>query len=380
MSRICLIGPSKRFLSGVSYYTIRLSNALSEFAEVRTILFRKMLPKRLFPGWKRVGEELSKLEFDEKVRVYEILDWYNPISWLKAYRVAKKCDAIIFEWWTSSVAHMYLAIGLLNRKKIPIFLEFHEVVDPLENAILPIRIYSRVMGRLIRSFASHFVAHSEADKNLIADIYRISKRKISVIPHGLYDHYERIENAREILGIKENFVILFFGLIRPYKGLKYLIEAFEALPDEIAENSRLLIVGEVWEDKESLELAINSKRKEKITIVNRYVPDSEVSLYFSASDVLVLPYTRASQSGVAHIGMHFGIPIIATEVGGIKEALSDYPGAILVDTKAKSIAEALKKVYYERGKYDAPERLKWENIAKEWIRMIENKISERNKA
>jgi hypothetical protein len=100
------------------------------------------------------------------VKVYEILDWYNPISWLKAYRIARKCNAVIFEWWTSSVAHMYLAIALLNRKGIPIILEFHEVVDPLENAILPIRLYSRVMGKLIRSFASHYVANSEADISL----------------------------------------------------------------------------------------------------------------------------------------------------------------------------------------------------------------------
>ncbi|MEG9194736.1 MAG: glycosyltransferase [Candidatus Methanoglobus sp.] len=377
---IAIFGPSKRFLSGVSYYTIRLSNALSEFFKVKAVLFRRMLPKRLFPGWKRVGEELTKLEFNENVKVYEILDWYNLISWLKAYRIARKCNAVIFEWWTSSVAHMYLAIALLNRKGIPIILEFHEVVDPLENAILPIRLYSRVMGKLIRSFASHYVAHSEADRNTISKIYKIPKEKISVIPHGLYDHYERVENAKAILGIKENFVILFFGLIRPYKGLRYLIDAFEALPEEIAENSRLLIVGEAWEDRESLRLAMSSGRREKITIVNRYVPDSEVSLYFSASDVLVLPYTRASQSGVAHIGMHFGIPIIATEVGGLKESLSEYSGSIFVDANAGSIAEALGRVYSERRKFEAPERLKWKNIAEEWIKVIEDRIVEKNKA
>ncbi|NHW23474.1 MAG: glycosyltransferase, partial [Archaeoglobales archaeon] len=183
-----------------------------------------------------------------------------------------------------------------------------------------------------------------------------------------------------ILGIKENFVILFFGLIRPYKGLRYLIDAFEALPEEIAENSRLLIVGEAWEDRESLRLAMSSGRREKITIVNRYVPDSEVSLYFSASDVLVLPYTRASQSGVAHIGMHFGIPIIATEVGGLKESLSEYSGSIFVDANAGSIAEALGRVYSERRKFEAPERLKWKNIAEEWIKVIEDRIVEKNKA
>jgi glycosyltransferase involved in cell wall biosynthesis len=376
---IAIIGPSKKFLSGVSYYTIRLSNALSEFAEVKAILFRNMLPKRLFPGWKRVGEDLTKLEFNENVKVYEILDWYNPISWFKAYRIARKCDAIIFEWWTSSVAHMYLAIGLLNRKNIPIILEFHEVVDPLENAILPIRLYSRIMGKLIRSLASHYVVHSKADLDLITSIYGIPKEKVSVIPHGIYDHYERIENAREILGIRENFVILFFGLIRPYKGLRYLIEAFEALPEEITENSRLLIVGEAWEDKDSLKLAMSSKRKEKITIVDRYVPDSEVSLYFSASDVLVLPYTRASQSGVAHIGMHFGMPIIATEVGGLKESLSEYSGVIFVEANARSITEALMKVYGGKRKFEAPESLRWENIAKKWTGVLEAKTAEKNK-
>jgi len=372
LKEVAIVGPSKKFLSGVSYYTIRLSNALTEFAEVKAILFRNMLPKRLFPGWKRVGEDLTNLKFDENVKVYEILDWYNPLSWLKAYGIAKKCDAMIFEWWTSSIAHMYLTISILNRKNIPIILEFHEVVDPLESAILPIRFYSRVMGKAIRKLASHYVVHSEADKNLISEIYRVPKEKISVIPHGLYDHYEKVEKAKEVLGIKEEFVILFFGLIRPYKGLRYLVEAFEALPEKVAENSRLLIVGEAWEDKESIKLAMNSKRKENITIINRYVPDSEVSLYFSASDVLVLPYTRASQSGVAHIGMSFGLPIVATKVGGLSDSLGNYIGTKFVEPDAKEIARAIEEVYHERPKkFPVPENLKWEKITKIWKSLLE---------
>ncbi|MEM0203517.1 MAG: hypothetical protein QXO16_05590 [Archaeoglobaceae archaeon] len=153
--RIAIFGPSKRFLSGISYYTIRLSNALSAHAKVKAILFRKMLPKRLFPGWRRVEKDLARIEFDPSVSVHEILDWNNPLSWIKAYKLAKDCDAIVFQWWTSSVAHMYLAIEILNRKRVPIILEFHEIVDPLESSFLPIRIYSRLMGKTIRKFASH---------------------------------------------------------------------------------------------------------------------------------------------------------------------------------------------------------------------------------
>ena len=206
----------------------------------------------------------------------------------------------------------------------------------------------------------------------MSKIYGIPEKKITVIPHGLYDHYERVPNAKETLNIGEDFVILFFGLLRPYKGVKYLVKSFESLPREIVENSRLMIVGETWEDKESLKLVEKSHLREKITVVNKYVPDDEVSLYFSASDVLVLPYTRASQSGVAHIAMAFGLPIIATQVGGLYEALKNYSGTYFVKPKdVEALTDALVKVYYQRSKrYLPPQNLKWENVALKWMELL----------
>jgi len=195
IKKIAIIGPSKRFLSGISYYTIRLSNALSDYTHVKAILLRNMLPKILFPGWKRVGKNLTNLEFDNKIKVYEILDWYNPLTWLKAYHISKKSDIIILQWWTASVAHMYLMIELLNKisKSIPIIIEFHEVVDPLESSILPIKIYSRVMGKIIRKLASYYVVHSRTDKVLVSKVYKIPTEKILIVPHGIYDHYPKLD-------------------------------------------------------------------------------------------------------------------------------------------------------------------------------------------
>jgi glycosyltransferase involved in cell wall biosynthesis len=370
---VVIIGPSTKFLSGVSYFTIRLSNALSDLMDVKTILFRKMLPKRLFPGWRRVGEELTTQKFDERVEVHEILDWYNPITWMSAFRIAKKADVIIFQWWTSSAAHMYLVLEVLNFRRRPIIIEFHEVVDPLESSILPVRIYSMVVGRLIRRFATRYVTHSNSDKELISKNYGIEKGDIEVIPHGIYDHYKKIERniAKSRVGIKEEFTILFFGLLRPYKGVKYLIKAFERLPEDFIKKSRLFIVGETWEDKETKELAKESKFSNKISVVDRYVSDEEISLYFSASDVLVIPYTRASQSGVAHIGMAFGMPIIASEVGGLKESLGKYEGTVFVKPKsAEDIAKVLMYVFEERREFEAPDELGWEEIARKWYELV----------
>jgi glycosyltransferase involved in cell wall biosynthesis len=372
--KVVIIGPSKRFLSGVSYFTIRLSNALSDVTDVKTILFRKMLPQRLFPGWKRVGEELTTQNFNERVDVYELLDWYNPVTWIKAFRIAKEAEVMIFQWWTSSVAHMYLALELLNLRRRPIIIEFHEVVDPLESSILPIRLYSKLMGKVIRRLATRYVVHSNSDKGLISKNYGIEEEKIEVIPHGIYDHYQKRERnvAQATVGIKEEFVILFFGLLRPYKGVKYLIKAFESLPEDLAKRSRLLIVGETWEDKESKELAKESTFRNKINIVDRYVSDDEISFYFSASDVLVVPYIRASQSGVAHIGMTFGMPIIASEVGGLKESLGKYEGTVFVQPEsAEEITMALMYVFDERRReFEPPEELRWNEIAKKWFKLI----------
>lgn len=365
--RIVIIGPSPRFLSGISYYTLRLSNALAGGSDVTSILFRHMLPMRLFPGWKRVGTDLSTLEYSGRVRMYELLDWYNPVSWLKASRIISDADVVILEWWTSSVAHMYLALQLLNWRKKPVMIEFHEVVDPFEHSVMPLRIYSRVMGRLIRSFSSRYAVHSDHDRQLIASQFHIPEERIMVIPHGLYDHYPVLDgnDVRKRLDAEGLFVFLFFGLIRPYKGVIHLIRAYEQLPEEITRRSLLLIVGEAWEDRESADAAARSPLSDRIRMVNRYVSDEEVPVFFSAADVLILPYTRASQSGVAHIGIAYGLPIIASRVGGLVESLGEYEGTMFVPSLDETaLARAMELAFHARSaRYPAPEHLRWESVA-----------------
>ncbi len=375
--KICIVGPSKRFLSGISYYTIRLANALSISNDVSVICFRKLLPEFLFPGRARVGKDISSLEFSKEVQVFDRMDYNNPITWYGAYRHLKKVksEVIILQWWTSSVSHMFLLLKMMNvLLKSRLVIEFHEVVDPLEESILPVRMYSRLMGTILRKNLSAYIVHSTSDKFLVAQRYKIDPRKIHVIPHGLYDQYgSAMDNkkAKELLSIKEDFVILSFGLIRKYKGITYLIQAFEQLPESIARKSRLLIVGEIWESREELLNQIGQSRyREKITLIDEYVSDEKIPIYFSAANVVVLPYTRSSQSGIAHIAMSFGKPIIVSEVGGLKESMRGYEGTFFVPPEnSDAIMEELIK-HSGSEKIYKPPSLGWDEISKQYLKVI----------
>ncbi len=380
MENICIVGPSKRFLSGISYYTIRLANAMSAKSSVSVVCFRQLLPTFLFPGKSHVGKDISNLNFSPKVSVFDGMDYNNPFTWINAYQFIKKqaSDVVILQWWTSSVAHMHLLLKLFSTLagKPKMVIEFHEVVDPFEESILPIRLYSKITGKILRKNMDAYITHSESDKQLVADRYAIDPGKIHVIPHGLYDQYGELlesKDAKNILSITEEFVILSFGLIRKYKGIPYLIRAFEKLPEEIAHKSRLLIVGEVWEDrKELLDQIEASPYSDRITLVDEYVSDDKVNVYFSAADVVVLPYLRASQSGIAHIAMSFGKPVVVSEVGGLKESMANYEGTFFVQPgDVDSIRDAVLSQFNNKKHYEAPAQT-WDIIINRYIELLKS--------
>ncbi|MDD5617217.1 MAG: glycosyltransferase [Candidatus Methanoperedens sp.] len=368
-------------MSGISYYTIRLANALSASNTVSVIYFRRLLPEFLFPGRARVGNDISYLDISQDVRVFDGMDYNNPITWYGAYRFLKitKPDVIILQWWTSSVSHMHILLkifGVLQKAKL--IIEFHEVVDPLEESILPIRLYSHMMGNILRKGLNTYIVHSTSDKLLVAQRYNIDPQNIHVIPMGLYDHYGELignKTAKECLSIKEDFVLLSFGLIRKYKGIIYLIQAFEKLPESIAQRCRLLIVGEIWEEREELLNKIKSSRyRDKITLINEYVPDNMVPIYFSAANVVVLSYTRASQSAVAHTAMSYGKTIIVSEVGGLKESLGRYEGAFFVPPEnSEAIMKEIIKHYRSQKLYNPP-TIGWDIISKQYLKIISEQV------
>jgi glycosyltransferase involved in cell wall biosynthesis len=381
---IGVVGPSKRFFSGLSAHTICLANAMSKHNKVSVALLRNLLPRFLYPGKGHLDRQDYSLNFLPGIETYHGLDWNSPPSWAGAYRFLKqqKTDVIVMQWWTSSVAHMQLFLAITNTLKIKskLILEMHEIVDPLEESILPIRLYSRIMGRLLMSRVDAFVVHSNSVKHQVARIYHLSDSSIFVIPFGLYDAYYRHIDKQEAidkLGIKERFVILYFGLIRKYKGVPYLVEAFNKLPQDIAQHSRLVIAGEDWGDETSLGDMINSAPyKERISYKPQFIPDDMIPRYFSAADVVVLPYLRTAGSAVANIAMAYGKPIITSDLETMRECLADYKGARFAPVgDSATIAERLLEIYAQHKSGELmvynPPRSTWDEVARQYKEIIE---------
>jgi len=385
--KICIVGSSKRFFSGLTTHTIFLANALAKRNQVSVILLRNLLPRFLYPGKGHVGKSNYLVDFDPELDVYSGMDWNSPRSWYGAYKFIKQHqpDAIIMLWWTSSVAHMELFLVLANRLKIKskLILEMHEVVDPLEESILPIRLYSRLAGRMIMKRAAAFTTQSSSAKNQVAQIYKLDERRIFVVPVGLYQDYKRVSDkntSKKELGIEEEFVILYFGMIRKYKGVPCLVEAFNRLPQDIARHSRLVIAGEDWGDETSLASMVDSSPyKGQITYRPEFVPDDMIPKYFSIADVVVLPYLRTAGSAVANIALAYGKPIITSELETMRECLEDYEGAMFTPVgNSAAIAQKLTEIdtQYKSGKamvYNPPQNT-WDEIAREYEQIIEQII------
>jgi glycosyltransferase involved in cell wall biosynthesis len=376
--KICVIGPSKMFLSGISYYTNSLSNALSEDHDVSVLQLRRLLPNSLFPGRDRIGSRISDIKYSKDITVYDGMDFLSPGSWISAIRFLRenKPSHVVCQWWTSSVAHMEFLLLFSSKMQgdTKLILDMHEVVDPLEERNTVLRLYSKLMGRLMRQFVDSFVLHSSANQELITERYNIGADRIEVIPLGLFDQYKKMnqQEARDILGISEEYVILYFGLIRPYKGVKFLIEAFDMLPEEFVKQSRLLIIGELWEDSKDIkDMIARSKYRDNITSVFKYVSDEDVSKYFSACDVVVLPYTRASQSGVASVAMHFQRPLVVSKVRGLDTSLNTYPGTFFVPPKnPNAIKENLVTVRENEKKRFEPPNIGWVEITRQYTDLM----------
>ncbi len=333
-----VVGSGTRFLSGISVYTVRLANAFAERGYRSSLMtMRQLLPARFYPGRVRVGASLTKLGHDPDVATFDGVDWYWLPSLARAvwFLLRQRPDVVILQWWTGTVLHTYIALALLTRLLGGrVVIEFHEVLDTGEVNIPLAHAYVRTFAPLLMGLANGFAVHSQFDREAVGKTWRLGRRRpIKVLPHGPHDHYRAESGGRPLREAPTGVInLLFFGVIRPFKGLEHLVTAFETLPEADCEKFWLTVVGETWEGWTLPgEQIARSPRRDRITFVNRYVSDEELDGYLRGADAVVLPYLRSSLSGPLHVAMGYGLPIVMSDVGGNPEAAEGYEGVVLVE-------------------------------------------------
>ena len=363
--RIVVVGSGLHFASGISHYTYLLSSTLAGEYSVGALLMRRLVPERIYPGRDHVGAAVAgSVTYPPEVSVYDGVDWYWGRSMTDALRYLdeQRPTVVIFEWWTGAVLHTYLRLArYATRLGASIILEWHEGQDVGEAAMPIARRYVQTLMPRLLSLVDAHVVHSDFDRQAIPAAYSLGNAIVRVMPHGPYHHVVTSAAARTDASSDAPFRLLYFGVIRPYKGVEDLVEAFSLLDREEASQFRLSIVGETWEGCTAPDEAIaRSPHKDLIERVDRYVSDEELGAHVAQADAVVLPYHRSSLSGPLFIAMTAGLPTVVTAVGGLSEVVEGYAGAVLVPPQDPvALRDALLKLPARRGERYANPR-SWE--------------------
>jgi glycosyltransferase involved in cell wall biosynthesis len=331
-----IVGPGDRFLSGVSYYTALLTSALAEREPVAMLLLRRLCPRAVYPGRTRVGKTDGTLPLPA-VPVFNGLDWFWGSSALGARRFWRRIrpNVVILQWWTATVLHSYLVLAwLAKRSGARLVVELREVQDVGEARLPLVSRYTRAGMRLL-SRANAVVVHSEFDRVAMQDSYpQLATLPVEVIPLASLAASDACQGG----GFSphgpprpgEPIRLLIFGVVRPYKGHAELAAAVRLLTTS-GLDLHVSVVGEVWQGyRQPLDELAAILPADRLTIVDRYVADTDVAAFFAAAHMVVLPYHRSSASGPLSIAMSCGLPLVTTSVGGLVEATAGYTGAVLV--------------------------------------------------
>jgi len=334
---------------------------LGKFHDVRAFNFTRQYPSFLFPGKTQYVTPEDKTA--AKVDSTPVLDTANPFSWGKAARQIRdwQPDVLIVRYWMSYFAP---SLGSVARKVG----KGCKVAAIIDNAIPhEPHFFDKPLTKYFLKGLNGAVTLCE---EVESDVRKIAPHTATtVIPHPVYTHFgdpiER-DRAEELLGIPHGSKnILFFGLIREYKGLDILIKAFGKLDGSY----RLIIAGEPYGSFEQYESLIDaSPNKSRIHIFARYIPDSEVGKFFSVADVTVLPYRSATQSGISAISNHFEVPMIVTDKGGLKETIGDKGlGMVCSECTPESIRGAIERYFHsEELRESFKDNIRKENARLSW--------------
>ncbi|MCQ2311992.1 MAG: glycosyltransferase [Paludibacteraceae bacterium] len=346
--KIVILGTAWPYRGGLATFNERLARQFSEEGhEVEVWTFTLQYPSFLFPGKTQFTSDPAPKD----LTIVRRLNSCNPFNWLRVARTLKAMapDKLICCYWMAFFAPLYGTICRIVRRnhKTQCIALVHNMF-PHEKSVLD------------KLFAPYFVHSQDAfvalSDSVVNDIHSLTSAPAVSSPHPIYDHYGTRMTKREAckqLNLDETKdYMLFFGLVRAYKGLDLLLDAFGQIKEDLPQ-LQLIIAGEFYEDedkyrKQIADLGLN----DRVVVRNEFVPDADLRKYFGAASLIVQPYKSATQSGVTQVAFHFEKPMLVTNVGGLGEIVHDGKMGYAVTPEPKAIAEAIKD-YYENNRQEA---------------------------
>jgi glycosyltransferase involved in cell wall biosynthesis len=332
------VGPTHPYKGGIAQYTTAMAHELAAAGhEVRLESWSHQYPRLLYPGQLTVTEP----ELPPFPGTLRRLSWRRPDSWYACGRRLRDCDVVVLVTATPIQMPAYLGIfaGLGHRRTTRVVAQCHNVL-PHERRPSDVRlmrgVLSRVDGVLVHTAEQAKIAKSLTDKPVVAE-HMAPIVVASGVPATSDEVFRRL---------------LFFGIVRPYKGLDVLLRAMAAGPDGVS----LRVAGEFWGGPEETERLIGElELAPRVELRPGYVDACDVPGLFADVDALVLPYRTATASLNAFLAFAHERPVIATRVGTVEQDVRDgVDGVLCAPDDVKSLAEALRRFYAE----DEPRRLR----------------------
>ncbi len=364
--KIFIVGPAYPLRGGPAQFNENLCAELNKAGhDAQIISYSLQYPDFLFPG-------SSQFETSGKapagIKIHTLINTVNPFNWIKVARFIKKekPDFILFRYWLPFFGPSLGTIGRLVKKKTKV-LALTDNIIPHEK-----RFGDKPFTKYFVNSCHGFIAMSKTVLNDVS-IFSDTKNK-AYSPHPMYETYGApvsMEEARNKLNLNAtDKIILFFGLIRHYKGLDILMEAM-ALPEIKKQNIKLLIAGEFYEDKQPyLDLIQKHNLQNQVILHDKFIANDEVRYYFCASNLVAQTYRNATNSGVTMVGYFYEKPMLVTNVGGLAEIVPDNKCGYVVETSVPKISEKIIEYFSQNKEAEFTNNVRIEKKKYEWTEFI----------
>lgn len=366
--KITILGSAHPLRGGLAAYNERLAREfMYEKDEVTIETFSLQYPEFLFPG----TTQYSSLPKPADLTIHVTVNSINPFNWIKTGLKIKRQrpDILVVKFWLPFMAPCLGTICRIIRRN-----QHTRIISILDN-IIPHekRIGDTLFTKYFVNSVDAFIAMSDSVYNDLSVFDQTKPRLLN--PHPLFDNYgeavDKISAIQKLNLDTSKKYLLFFGLIRDYKGLDIVLKA---MATEQLRNSdiQLIVAGEYYSNREEYEQLIRELAiKDKVELHTRFIPDDEVYLYFCAADMVVQPYKHATQSGVTQICYHFNKPMLVTNVGGLPEIVPDNKVGFVVAPDEQSVANAILRFYNEEKEQEFVQNIQEEKKKYSWKVMTE---------